>query len=61
MSSDLKTDDDLMIGWVVTPPPKPLYAVHIAPGFIYETHKQPNAWHRFWVRVLLGWVWRRKA
>jgi len=21
------------------------------------THKKPNAWHRFWQKLLLGWVW----
>jgi hypothetical protein len=21
------------------------------------THKKPNAWHRFWQKLLLGWEW----
>jgi hypothetical protein len=24
--------------------------------FIYMRYK-PSAWHRYWTRVLLGWVW----
>jgi hypothetical protein len=24
---------------------------------VHFTHKKPNAWHRFWQKLLLGWVW----
>lgn len=26
-------------------------------GLKFGIEKKPSAWHRFWVRVLLGWQW----
>lgn len=31
----------------------------IAPGLRFmSTNPLPNAWRRFWLRLLLGWEWR---
>ena len=27
-------------------------------GVTYMLTKKPSAWHRFWVRVVLGWEWK---
>jgi len=30
----------------------------VLPGCVFElAHEMPNAWYRFWARVLLGWKW----
>jgi len=26
-------------------------------GLKFGIEKKPSAWHRFWVRVILGWQW----
>lgn len=33
----------------------------ISPGICYSLQVKPNAWHRFWSFVLLGWKWKEKA
>lgn len=34
-------------------------AYHIGPGptIAFSLTQKPSAWHRFWMRVCLGWRW----
>lgn len=68
-STDYYADDDYgsssstfvvsseFVGWCVAQPPKPRYVVEIAPMLRHESPTRPNAWHRLWQRLLLGWKW----
>lgn len=39
---------------------KPVGYIQIAEGYFWSMHKKPCAWHRFWMRVFLGWRWLDK-
>jgi hypothetical protein len=43
------------------PPPFDLVAMPSTrnPQWVLKV-PNPNAWHRFWTRVLLGWRWERR-
>lgn len=36
------------------------YVVRINPNLTIAQPTRPNAWFRFWQRVLLGWTWESK-
>lgn len=38
--------------------PDPLYVGGYTMGnFCFNLRRKPPVWHRFWVRVILGWTW----
>lgn len=37
--------------------PKNTHMLRLNSHFTVEQPTRPNAWHRFWQRVLLGWSW----
>jgi hypothetical protein len=39
--------------------PSPGGWVEVAPGLSYGVRSFPSRWHRFWLRVLCGWTFRR--
>ena len=41
-----------VVGW--------LYIIPHVQNFQIEITRFPNAWHRFWARVLLGWSYEHK-
>jgi len=41
--------------WYAPPP----FRLEIAPGLIFEMHRQPHAWWRWWQWALLGWKWSK--
>jgi hypothetical protein len=50
--------------YTIQQPPPVVGLLQIIPGtrdvgFTYTRH--PGRWHRFWARVLLGWVYEHKA
>lgn len=32
--------------------------IELTKGAYLSVRKKPCVWHRFWMRVLLGWKWR---
>ena len=41
--------------------PPVLSVLTIAPDFqLHSTSPMPNAWRRFWLKVLLGWRWEAR-
>lgn len=36
---------------------KPVGQIEMMKGFYFSARKKPCVWHRFWMRVLLGWKW----
>lgn len=36
---------------------KPVGQIEVVKGFYFSARKKPCAWHRFWMRVFLGWKW----
>lgn len=37
-------------------PPKATYKIYITDHLeIHQPGKMPNIWHRFWMKLLLGW------
>lgn len=36
---------------------KPVGHLELIKGFYVSSRKKPNAWNRFWMRILLGWKW----
>jgi len=40
--------------------PQDRYRLRINTNFFVEQPTRPNAWFRFWQRVLLGWTWESK-
>lgn len=36
---------------------EPAGYIKLADKFYIAQHKKPCLWHRFWMRVLLGWKW----
>lgn len=42
---------------IVNAIPKDAYRLRINSYFCVEQPTRPNAWWRFWQRVLLGWTW----
>lgn len=43
--------------WRIFVPPPAVGAYHMD-NIGFHLTKKPSAWHRFWVRMVLGWVWR---
>ena len=31
--------------------------IELAENFYINSYKKPCAWHRFWMKALLGWKW----
>lgn len=36
---------------------RPKYQLTVTAGFVIHLATQPNRFHRFWQRALLGWRW----
>lgn len=50
-----------LLGYNILSFPQYKSELHIPPDFVMMSQRpKPNAWHRFWYRVLLGWTWSDK-
>jgi hypothetical protein len=39
-------------------PPKPVGQYTLFPGAVLVSFKKPNTMHRYFTKLLLGWVWK---
>ena len=54
-SQESYLDASKLKGWSATPPR--VQGRYVLGSHSIRLYRKPSAWHRFWMRALLGWEW----